>query len=159
MPITEAQELFILIFAIYFTLIIDRANRNYNPYDTYKAWKDRSHALRRLLLSWSVLHILPLFNFAIFFIILGLNKTAFNPDILGIINIILVGLLAFFDFGYYRIFDGFLYLSPEKFLRDKERKEVLDEKRYEFRAHMIPGILYVAITWLMLIFLLLINGN
>jgi hypothetical protein len=90
---------------------------------------------------------------------LGLNKTAFNPDILGIINIILVGLLAFFDFGYYRIFEGFLYLSPEKFLRDKERKEVLDEKRYEFRAHMIPGILYVAITWLMLIFLLLINGN
>lgn len=41
---TEAQELFVLIFAIYFTLIIDRANRNYNPYDTY-AWTGKPHAI------------------------------------------------------------------------------------------------------------------
>lgn len=159
MPISEAQELFILIFAIYFTLIIDRANRNYNPYDTYKAWKGRGYALKRLLLSWTVLHILPLFNFAIFFITLGLNKTPFNPGLLGVINIILVGMLAFFDFGYYRIFEGFLYLYPEKFLSIKDRKEVLDDERYEFRAHIIPGVLYVVITWLMLIFLLFINSN
>ena len=83
MPITEAQELFILIFAIYFTLIIDRANRNYNPYDTYKAWTGQSHALRRLLLSWTVLHIFPLMNFATFYIILGLNDTPFSPSFLG----------------------------------------------------------------------------
>ncbi|MGZ7117829.1 MAG: hypothetical protein ACXVHS_10350 [Methanobacterium sp.] len=158
MPISEAQELFILIFAIYFTLIIDRANRTYNPYDTYKAWKGRGKALRRLILSWTVLHILPLLNFAIFFIILGLNNTYFNPNLLGVTNIVLVGLLAFFDFGYYRIFEAFLYLSPQKFLTDKERKEVLNEERFEFRAHMIPGILYVVITWLILIILLIINN-
>jgi hypothetical protein len=105
MPITEAQQLFILIFAIYFTLIIDRANRNYNPYDTYKAWMGKSHALRRLLLSWTVLHIFPLLNFAIFYIIIGLNDPLFDPSIIGIINIVLVGLLSFFDFEYYRIFE------------------------------------------------------
>lgn len=157
MPITEAQQLFILIFAIYFTLIIDRANRNYNPYDTYKVWKGRSSALRRLLLSWTVLHIFPLLNFAIFYILLGITETPFNPSLLGVINIVLVGLLAFFDFGYYRIFEAFLYLFPEKFLSKKERNEVLDDKRNEFRVHMIPGALYVAGTWIILLFLLLIN--
>jgi len=159
MTITEAQQLFILLFAIYFTLIIDRANRTYNPYDTYKAWIGKKYAVRRLILSWTVLHIFPLINFAVFYIILGLNKTLFNPDLLGVINIVLVGLLAFFDFGYYRIFESFLYLSPEKFLTEKERKEVLDDKRNEFRAHFIPGIFYVIATWIMLIILLLINSN
>ena len=157
MPITEAQELFILIFAIYFTLIIDRANNNYNPYDTYKAWTDKNHALKRLVLSWAVLHIFPLLNFAIFYIIMGLEEAPFNPNFLGVINIILVGLLSFFDFGYYRIFEAFLYLSPEKFLTDEERMEVLDDKRDEFLAHLIPGILYVAVTWIMLLLLIYIN--
>lgn len=36
LSVTEVEELFILIFAIYFNLIIDRANTNHNPYDTYK---------------------------------------------------------------------------------------------------------------------------
>jgi hypothetical protein len=36
--------------------------------------------------------------------------------------------------------------------------EVLDDKRNEFRAHMIPGALYVAGTWIILLFLLLINS-
>lgn len=157
MPITEAQELFILIFAIYFTLIIDRANRSYNPYDTYNAWTGKPHAIKRLILSWTVLHIFPLLNFAIFYIILGLNETPFSPNFIGIINIILVGLLAFFDFGYYRIFEGFLYLSPEKFLTNKERIEILDDKKDEFRAHMIPGALYVLTTWIILMILILIN--
>jgi len=35
MELTEAQELFTIIFAIHFTLIIDKVNKNYNPYDTY----------------------------------------------------------------------------------------------------------------------------
>ncbi len=158
MPISEAQELFILLFAIYFTLIIDRASSLYNPYDTYEAWKYRGKALRRLILSWTFLHILPLLNFAIFYIIIGLYNISFNSNLLGIINIILVGILAFFDFGYYRIFEGFLYLSPQKFFTEKEKKEVLNEKRKEFRAHMIPGVLYVVITWLIFIILLIINS-
>lgn len=105
MHITEAQELFILIFVIYFTLIIDRANHKYNPYDTYNAWTGKPHTIRRLMLSWTILHIIPLLNFAIFFIILGINKISFDPNFLEVINIVLVDLLAFFIFGYYHVFE------------------------------------------------------
>jgi len=139
----KAQELFTLIFAIHFTLIIDRVHRNYNPYDTYNAWKGQLHAIRRLLLSWAInawkgqlhairrlllswainawkgqlhairrlllswaiMYILPLLNFAAFLIILGAYGVSFDPTPHGTLNIVLVGLSSFFDFGYYRIFE------------------------------------------------------
>ena len=102
---TEPQELFTLIFAIHFTLIIDRVHRNYNPYDTYNAWKGQLHAIRRLLLSWTIMYILPLLNFAAFLLILGAYNVPFDPTPRGTLNIVLVGLSSFFDFGYYRIFE------------------------------------------------------
>lgn len=157
MIMNVVQELFTFLFAIHFTLIIDRAHRTYNPYDTFNAWKGESNARRRLVLSWTTLHILPLLNFALFFIILGINEIPFDSTIIGCINIVLVGLLSFFDFGYYRIFEGFLYGFPDKFLSKIEKMEILDDEREEFRAHMIPGILYVIVTWLLLLFLLFIN--
>ena len=49
--------------------------------------------------------------------------------------------MAFFDFGYYRIFKAFLYKYPEKFLTDKEINEVLDDKRKEFGAYMMSEVL------------------
>ena len=97
------------------------------------------------------------FKFSLFFLIIGLYNITVNPDILGIFNIIIVGILAFFDFGYYRIFEAFLYLSPQKFLSKNEIEQVLDKKRFEFRAHMVPGILYIIITWLLLVILIIIN--
>jgi len=95
MPFTDAQQLFTLIFAIHFTLIIDRVNKSYNPYDTYNAWKGQPHAIKRLLLSWLILYILPLLNFAVFLIILGIYGVSFGPNIQSILNIILVGLASF----------------------------------------------------------------
>ena len=71
-------------------------------------------ALRRLLLSWTVLHIFPLLNFAIFYILSDYITHFLIQVFLGVTNIVLVGILAFFDFGYYRIFEAILYNSPEE---------------------------------------------
>ena len=157
MPFTDAQQLFTLIFAIHFTLIIDRVNRNYNPYDTYNAWKGKSHAIKRLLLSWLIMYILPLLNFAAFLIILGIYGISFQSNLHGALNIVLVGLLSFFDFGYYRIFEAMLYLSPNTFYTDEERDEILAKEREEFQAHFIPGILYVVMTTIMLLILIILK--
>lgn len=59
LEITTAQELFILLFAIHFTLIIERIHQTYNPYDTYSTFKGVPHAVKRLLVSWAILYILP----------------------------------------------------------------------------------------------------
>lgn len=155
MPFTDAQQLFTLIFAIHFTLIIDRVHRNYNPYDTYNAWMGKSHAINRLLLSWLIMYILPLLNFAVFFILLGIYNISFQPDLHGILNIVLVGLLSFFDFGYYRIFEAVLYFSPKTFYTDEEAGEMLAKERGEFQAHLIPGVLYVITTTIMILILIL----
>lgn len=147
---TEAQQLFTLIFAIHFTLIIDRVNRAYNPYDTYNAWKGQLHSIRRLFLSWSIMYILPLLNFAAFLLILGIYNVSFDLNINGALNIVLVALSSFFDFGYYRIFESILYLSPKTFYTDEEVDKMLDDNRDEFRAHFIPGILYVIASFIMI---------
>ncbi len=154
---TASQELFILIFAIHFTLIIERVHQNYNPYDTYSAWKGIPHAIKRLLLSWTILYILPLLQFAIFFILLGIYEVDFEMTIRGVFSIVLVGLLSFFDFGYYRIFEAALYYSPDSFFTKEEQDEMLEKERGEVRAHLIPGICYVVATVIMLLILIAWN--
>ena len=155
--VNEAQELFSLFFAIYFSLIIDRANQNYNPYDTYNAWRGHHVALKRLITAWMVLHILPLLHFAVVFTLLGKYNISFNETPLGVANIILVGIISFFDFGYYRIFEGFLYRFPNEFYTDDEAARILTEDRHEFHPHFIPGILYVLVTMLLLFIMIYLN--
>ena len=154
MPFTDAQWIFIIIFGINFTLIIDRAHNNYNPYDTYNAWRGNSQAINRLLLSWLVLYILPLLNFAVFYIILLLNNISIETSVQGAFNIVLIGLLSFFDFGYYRIFESMLYLSPNTFYTDEEQKVLLVKDKGEFKAHFIPGVLYVIATAIIFVILI-----
>lgn len=154
---TAAQELFILIFAIHFTLIIERVHQSYNPYDTYSAWKGVPHALKRLILSWAILYILPLLHFAIFFVTIGIYEINFDMTVLGVFNIVLVGLLSFFDFGYYRIFEAALYYSPDTFFTKEEQDKILEKERGEVRAHLIPGICYVVATFVMLFILIIWN--
>jgi Na+/H+-dicarboxylate symporter len=154
---TAAQELFILIFAIHFTLIIERVHSTYNPYDTYSAWKGVPHAIKRLVVSWVILYILPLLHFAIFFVIIGTYNINFDMTLRGVFSIVLVGLLSFFDFGYYRIFEAALYYSPDTFFTKKEQEEILEKERGEVRAHLIPGICYVVATIMMLLILIAWN--
>lgn len=150
--LNTAQELFVIFFAIYFSLIIDRANRTYVPYDTFNAWRRSRPALIRLITALVILHLLPLLQFAIVFILLGGITLTFYVSISGILDLMAIGFLSFFDFGYYRIFEAFLYRYPNVYYLEGELTDRLDGTRFEFWSHFIPGILYLLSS----VFLLLI---
>lgn len=46
MSLNDAQQLFVLFFAIYFAMIIDRSHEMYKPWDIYNAWKRKSHNIK-----------------------------------------------------------------------------------------------------------------
>jgi hypothetical protein len=151
MVLTEAQDLFVLFFAIYFGLVIERSHEMYKPWDTYSAWQGKSHSLKRLLAAWIILFAIPLLHFAFLFILLGSVDVPFDVTISGISNVVLVGLSSFFEFGYFRIYEAFLHRYPESFFADEERIQIehLSKIRPDFKAHFIPGMLYVIISILM----------
>lgn len=153
MPLTEPQEVFILFFAIYFALIIDRANEMYKPWDTYSAWKGKSHNRKRLLAAWIILFIIPILHFAVLFILLGSVDVRFDMTISGISNVFFISLSSFFDFGYFRIYEAFLHSYPESFFADEELLQVerAGKIRPDFWAHFIPGALYVIVSTLMML--------
>ena len=103
------------------------------------------------------MYILSLLNFAIFLLILGIYDVSFDPNLNGALNIVLVSLSSFFDFGYYRIFESILYLSPKSFYTDKEAVDMLDDNRNEFQAHFIPGILYIIASSIMIIIVIFLK--
>jgi hypothetical protein len=151
MPLNEAQELFGLFFAIYFVLIIDRSHETYKPWDTYNAWKGKSHNINRLLMAWIILILLPIMHFAILFTLLEIFDVTFETTIVGILKIVLVSISSFFSLGYFRIYEAFLHGFSERFFSEKEKIEFSFEIRPYFWAHFIPGVLYVLISTLMLI--------
>ncbi len=153
MSLTEAQELFSLFFAIYFSLIIDRSHQTYRPWDTYNAWKRRSHNIKRLLAAWIVLFIIPLLHFSILFLLLGSNDVRFDMTIAGILNVVLIGVGSFFDFGYFRIYEAFMHRYPEHFFPDEERAKLMSLGKIlpDFWAHFIPGALYVTLSTIMVL--------
>jgi len=55
MSLNDAQQLFVLFFAIYFAMIIDRSHEMYKPWDTYNAWKRKSHNIKLLFAAWIIL--------------------------------------------------------------------------------------------------------
>ena len=71
MALTDAQNLFTLFFAIYFGMMIGRSHEMYRPWDTYNAWRGNSQNIRRLVTAWIILFIIPLFQFAVLFALLG----------------------------------------------------------------------------------------
>jgi hypothetical protein len=150
MSLDDAQQLFVLFFAIYFAMIIDRSHEMYKPWDTYSAWKRKSHNIKRLLAAWVILFIIPLLHFAILFILLGSIDVQFDMTINGILNVALLGFGSFFEFGYFRIYEAFLHKYPESFFTDEERVQKVSLIRPDFWAHFIPGALYVILSTLMI---------
>lgn len=151
MPLNEAQELFGFFFAIYFALIIDRANEVYKPWDTYNAWKGKSHNINRLLMAWIILILLPIMHFAILFTLLEIFNVTFETTIVGVLNVVLVSIGTFFALGYFRIYEAFLHGFSKSFFSEEEKIKFLSEIRPYFWAHFIPGVLYVLISTFMLI--------
>lgn len=84
MSLNDAQQLFALFFAIYFAMIIDRSHEMYKPWDTYSAWRGKSHNIKRLLAAWIILFTMPLLHFAILFVLLGSFNVRFDMTIRGI---------------------------------------------------------------------------
>ncbi len=142
----EAQMMLELFFAVYFALVIDRSHVAYDPYDTYSAWTGKSPAHRRLAMAWLILVLLPLFHFAITYLVLGKYIIALDMTPYGVLNIVMIGFLSFFSFGYYRIFEAFLNGFPRFFYSDGELSKRHVEARPEFWAHFIPGFLYILMT-------------
>ena len=93
----------------------------YKPWDTYSAWRGKSHNIKRLLAAWIILFTMPLLHFAILFVLLGSFNVRFDMTIRGISNVALISLSSFFDFGYFRIYEAFLHRYPEPFFSDEER--------------------------------------
>ncbi len=153
MSLNDAQQLFALFFAIYFAMIIDRSHEMYKPWDTYSAWRGKSHNIKRLLAAWIILFTMPLLHFAILFVLLGSVNVRFDMTIRGISNVALIGLSSFFDFGYFRIYEAFLHRYPESFFADEERIQIdfSGKIRPDFWAHLIPGVLYVFLFTLMML--------
>ncbi len=148
MDLTEAQNLFALFFAVYFALIIDRANEVYKPWDTYNAWRGRPHNIKRLMAGWIILFVIPLIHFAVIFTLLGAADIRFGLSAEGILNVVLVGLGSFFDFGYYRIYEALLHGYPGAFFAGEELEHRIPSGQIlpDFRAHFIPGALYVILS-------------
>ena len=150
MPFTEAQELFSLFFAIYFALIIDRSHEMYKPWDTYNAWKGKSHNINRLLMAWIILFIVPLSQFAILFALLGLLDVRFDMTIRGSLNVALIGLGSFFNLvtlEYMKLF----CTDIQNFFADEERIQKERFIRPDFWAHFIPGALYIILSTLLVL--------
>lgn len=153
MILTETQELFSLFFGIYFAQIIDRSHQAYKPWDTYNAWKGKTHNIKRLLGAWITLFFVPLIHFSILFSLLGSFNIQFDMTISGISNVVLIILSSFFEFGYFRIYEAFLHKYPESFFADEELAQIesLIKIRPDFWAHFIPGILYVFLSTLVML--------
>jgi len=153
MPLTEPQEVFILFFAIYFALMVDRSHEMYKPWDTYNAWRGKSHNVRRLLAAWLILFVIPILHFAVLFILLGSVDVQFDTTIRGISNVVLISFSSFFDFGYFRIYEAFLHGYSESFFGEEELLQFQGSGkiRPDFGAHFIPGVLYIIGSTLMML--------
>jgi hypothetical protein len=125
----------------------------YKPWDTYNAWRGRSHNIKRLMAAWVILFIIPMFHFAILFILLGYFEIPFDMTINGISNVVFISLSSFFDFGYFRIYEAFLHKYPKYFFIDEERVKLESAGRIlpDFWAHFIPGVLYVLVSTLIML--------
>ncbi len=153
MALTDAQTLFAFFFAIYFALIIDRSHEVYKPWDTYNAWRRNAQNIRRLLAGWAILFIIPLLHFSILFVLLGSINIRFDMTIIGISNLVLIGLGSFFEFGYFRIYEAFLHSYPRSFFSDEELTQMIPSGKIRpgFWAHFIPGALYVTLSTIMIL--------
>ncbi len=154
MTANDAQVMLELFFAIYFALIIDRSHVAYNPYDTYSAWTGKSPAHRRLIISWLILVLLPLLHFALTYLVLGEYPIKLDMTPYGVLNIVMIGFLSFFTFGYYRMFEAFLNAFPRFFYTEWELMKRHKEVRPGFWAHFMPGLLYILMTILVQILII-----
>lgn len=157
--INSAQTLFGIFFGISFALITDRAGRKYRSFDTYSAWRGSPHALRRIVTAWIVLGFLPLLQFAVIIVLLdGVNVTM-DATLSDIFVLVALGFLSFFSFGYERLYEAIMHLSPATFFPEEERPSFIKGERRHIAAHFVPGLLYILASFLLLLFIFAFQGR
>jgi hypothetical protein len=106
-----------------------------------------------LLAAWAILFILPLLHFSVLFALLGSIDTRIALTINDVLGLILIGIGSFFDFGYMRLYEALLHSRPRAFFsaEDLARMSSTGDIRPGFRAHFIPGALYVIVSTLLVI--------
>jgi hypothetical protein len=103
--------------------------------------------------AWIILFVVPLIHFSILFSLLKNFSIKFDLTIRDLLNLVLISLASFFDFGYYRIYEAFLHKYPKSFFADEELIQVqhLGKNCPDFWAYFMPGLLYVLISALIML--------
>ena len=87
----------------------------------------------------------------------GVNVTGVKTVPLnGVLRIILISISSFFTFGYFRLYKSLMHGYPSLFFSEEEQKKSGWEIRPHFRAHLVPGILYITVSTLLLVIALYI---
>jgi hypothetical protein len=99
-----------------------------------------------------------LLHFSILFALLGAIEIGFTLTIRNVVALVLIGLGSFFDFGYFRIYEGFLHRYPGSFFSEGELVLIIppEKIRPDFPAHFIPGVLYVTVSTVMILIAVLL---
>lgn len=84
--------------------------------------------------------------------LLGRVELRFDLAPTNILSIAIIGLLSFFEFGYYRVFEAFIHLRPRAFFSDDYIRESIPEERREFWSQFMPGIGYITVTMLLFLY-------
>ena len=125
--------------------------QEYNPFDTYDAWRRKPSAVKRLLMALVILNFIPFLHFAGVFILLGQFEILLKATFFDVLGIILIPFLSLLVFGYYRIFVAFLYLFPKTFYTSEKRIKQLTKTPANFWARFIPGVLYAILPTFILL--------
>jgi hypothetical protein len=151
MSLTNAQQLFVLFFGIHFTLIVERAHETYRPWDTYNAWEGNPYNIKRFLISYLILIIIPILHFGLLFVLIGTLNIRFDMTFDGISNVVLISLSSFFEFGYFRIYEAYMHVYPEYFFTKEEITKQSDKILPNFRSHFVPGLVFILLSTIVLL--------
>ncbi len=158
----DAQLLFVAFFAILYTLMLGYA-QHYNAFDVYDAWRLKRQSVRRFLLAFLILNVLPLSNFAWIVSSLAEVSVGFDWNVGNFLVILLLAFLSFVINGYYRMYVSLLYKYPRAFYRSKRRIEYFSKTDEHgdapsFSARFWPGLIYILVPNGFLLLLLAVRS-
>jgi hypothetical protein len=145
-----AQTMFALLFGIYFAVSIGLTGK-FQPFDTPSIYNRNWRAALRLFVSFLWLDVLPVGYFVS--VLKLLTRVTSSP--IGFGSVLALLMFSLTGFGFYRIFFGLMLCKPSKFYLfygDNLPKTLEDEweirpkSHQDWKAHVVPGFLWVIIT-------------
>ncbi len=147
---TDAQTIFTILYGLYFAITVTLTGK-FQPFDTPSMYKCNARAWFRFVISFFLLNILPLL-----YLVLVLNwLTKVSKLQFDFWSMLALLMLSLTGFGFYRIFFGvmllkfrgnFLFYGEKLPLTLAEELGRRDESHREWRAHVIPGVIWALFT-------------